>query len=44
MESKREIRVVELKDTSEMSEAEKVVYAKKLWGNLTGKKVEEKPK
>ena len=44
MESKKEVRMVECKDNSAMSEEEKDAYAKELWEKLTGKKVDDQPK
>ena len=44
MESKKEIKMVELKDTSAMSEVERDAYAQELWEKLTGKKVKKEPK
>jgi hypothetical protein len=44
MESKKEIKMVELKDTSAMSEVERDAYALELWEKLTGKKVKKEPK
>ena len=41
MESNKEIKMVELKDTSAMSEVEKDAYAQELWEKLTGKKVKK---
>lgn len=41
---KKEVRMVEWKDTSAMSEEEKDAYAKELWEKLTGKKVDDQPK
>jgi len=44
MESKKEIKMVELKDTSAMSEEARDAYAQELWEKLTGKKVKKEPK
>jgi hypothetical protein len=44
MESKKEIKMVELKDTSAMSEVERDAYAQEVWEKLTGKKVKKEPK
>ncbi len=44
MESKKEIKMVQLKDTSAMSAVEKDAYAQELWEKLAGKKVKKEPK